>query len=537
MTLFNLSEIGSEDLHREVDVCVVGGGMAGLVAADRLMRAGLRIAVLESGGLSLDQRLENLNTIDDVMGLYAGSRESRVRLIGGASTLWGGRLLPMTAHDIGSRDYASIDPWPIHPDALQAYTAGVEGVFRLDHTPFERPELARLSRTFGFYPEDAGVSCRFPKFPTFRNRNVATIMRRSVLSQEQVAVYLNATVQSFSLDTESGQVREAVARTHGGSTLRVAARYFVFAAGTIETTRLALVLDRLSEQRAFAGCEVLGLYFHDHIKVRVGTVHPVDVHGTNRLLGYHVRGSTRRSLHCELSAQAQRESSIPSAYMDFRLAIPERSIYRAIRDLGRLLQGKTLPRRDLDLAQQALSLETLYKLLFWRLRHRQLYLSAEIGIDVELRIEQAPIATHRIALSESVDDLDVPRVSLTWSPTDTDRRTFLEALRRFKAYWAQCGLARTSPILWCVPERSAEDYFFASARDASHPAGSTRMGIDPARSVVTSSLRCHGVPNLYLVSASVFPSSGSANPSLTLLQLALRCADEIARAACGVSID
>jgi choline dehydrogenase-like flavoprotein len=55
------------------------------------------------------------------------------------------------------------------------------------------------------------------------------------------------------------------------------------------------------------------------------------------------------------------------------------------------------------------------------------------------------------------------------------------------------------------------------------------MGANPATSVVRPDLRCHHVPNIWIASASTFPSSGSANPTLTILQLAFRAADALLR--------
>jgi choline dehydrogenase-like flavoprotein len=68
-----------------------------------------------------------------------------------------------------------------------------------------------------------------------------------------------------------------------------------------------------------------------------------------------------------------------------------------------------------------------------------------------------------------------------------------------------------------------------SATDSAHPAGSTRMGVNPLDSVVDPGVRVHRVPNLSVVSASVFPFSGSANPTLTIMLLAMRAADMLAR--------
>jgi choline dehydrogenase-like flavoprotein len=60
-----------------------------------------------------------------------------------------------------------------------------------------------------------------------------------------------------------------------------------------------------------------------------------------------------------------------------------------------------------------------------------------------------------------------------------------------------------------------------------HPCGTCRSGTDPAHSVVDAQCRVHGTDNLYIVDASVFPTSGGVNPSLTIAANALRVAEAI----------
>jgi choline dehydrogenase-like flavoprotein len=59
-------------------------------------------------------------------------------------------------------------------------------------------------------------------------------------------------------------------------------------------------------------------------------------------------------------------------------------------------------------------------------------------------------------------------------------------------------------------------------RTPSHQCGTARMGHDPATSVVDPWCRAHDLENLRIVDASVLPTSGAANPSLTVAALALR---------------
>jgi len=64
-----------------------------------------------------------------------------------------------------------------------------------------------------------------------------------------------------------------------------------------------------------------------------------------------------------------------------------------------------------------------------------------------------------------------------------------------------------------------------------HLMGTTRMGTSVSNSVVDRDCRVHGYRNLYIASSSVFPTTGYANPTLTIVALSLRLADSLAKAA------
>ena len=75
-----------------------------------------------------------------------------------------------------------------------------------------------------------------------------------------------------------------------------------------------------------------------------------------------------------------------------------------------------------------------------------------------------------------------------------------------------------------LPGRLGEVEPWPIIQDASHHMGATRMGTDPASSVVTPDGKLHSVDNVYLAGASVFPTSGSANPTFTIVALSIRLA-------------
>ncbi len=73
-----------------------------------------------------------------------------------------------------------------------------------------------------------------------------------------------------------------------------------------------------------------------------------------------------------------------------------------------------------------------------------------------------------------------------------------------------------------------------TARDfeitAYHPLGTARMGADATKSVVGADFQVHDLPGLYVADGSVVPSSPAVNPQMTIMALATRAAESIARA-------
>ncbi|HEY3916647.1 MAG TPA: GMC family oxidoreductase [Stellaceae bacterium] len=62
-----------------------------------------------------------------------------------------------------------------------------------------------------------------------------------------------------------------------------------------------------------------------------------------------------------------------------------------------------------------------------------------------------------------------------------------------------------------------------------HDVGTARLGADPSQSVVDPNCRVHGIEGLYVVDQSVLPSAGAVNTALTIIALALRAGDHIAK--------
>jgi choline dehydrogenase-like flavoprotein len=518
----DLSESDEGRLSVKCGVCVIGGGIAGLIAASQLSASGRRVVVLESGDRKPLDRFDDLNVIEQTGATYLHDVTGRVRALGGTSNTWGGRIMPLAPHDMGPRDYLGLSPWPIDRAELDRFVPEIERLFRLDQSSYEELPPSRSRRDP--LPDDRrDMTPRWSKWPTFRRRNVAHLLRRMV-AKPDTEIWLNATACDLLFEAEAGRLAGVKAKSVNGKRLTVMAEWFLLAAGTLETTRLLLQLDDLTGGRAFSGCDALGRYFNDQLKIEAGRILPIDMRRTNLAFGYHIGGSTRRGLHLETTASAQREDQAASGYVTIRGEFQAPSIHHYVRNLGKSAQA----RRLLELVPKpeiAKDLRSLGPALYWRMRHKQMYFSPAIDLFVDARIEQVPNSRSRLTLSKQRDELGAPKLQMDWRKTDADKHTLRSVLLRARRFWRSTHLGVTSPVDWSVDPD--QDDLIDQTIDTRHPAGTARMGVDPRTSVVNPRLACHAVPNIFIASAAVFPSSGSANPTLTIMQIACRAAESV----------
>ena len=490
--------------------------------ARRLARAGRRVVVLESGKAVFDQHSQSLNTIVDIGGRYTRPMDGRYRGLGGSSMRWGGRLVPIYASDASERRHIGAEGWPFSYSELEGYLSEIEDEFGVAHGAFGAPAVESVGLGDVFPSRDEDFTSRLAKWINYRNCNLATLWGRELRNSENLAIFLDATVNEIHVDADAGRLKALEAHSLSGGSVRVAADHFIIAAGTIESTRLLLWLDRQAGDQVFGRGSVLGRYFQDHLKAEVATVMRPNQDLGNHLFGYHYIKGTRRSLHLDFTQQAQEKLRTSSAFVYPAMDLSSSGLAR-IKAVARSLQSGQFNMWEVGALLGELPL--VAQAAYWRFAKRQVFMPSTVRIGMQIAIEQRPKWDNHIALATETDRFGVPKVALDWSPQPEDEACFRAVANRLRAYWSRTGLDRSFPLSWLIDPQDTSGAFCDAAQPYAHPSGSTRMGTDPATSVVDPDLVCHSVHNLSVVSASVFPNAGSANPTLTILQLALRHAD------------
>ena len=201
----DLSASDDRRLAETCAICVIGGGIAGLIAASRLSASGRRVIVLESGDLKPLARFDAFNAIHQVGETYQNAVAGRVRALGGTSNTWGGRIMPLAPHDMASRDYLGLSAWPIERAELDRFLPEIERLFRLDDSPYEDLPLPPSHRLDPMLGARRDMTPRWSKWPTFRRRNVAHLLREIVAIKRNPEIWLNATVSDLVFDADAGR--------------------------------------------------------------------------------------------------------------------------------------------------------------------------------------------------------------------------------------------------------------------------------------------------------------------------------------------
>jgi choline dehydrogenase-like flavoprotein len=230
-----------------------------------------------------------------------------------------------------------------------------------------------------------------------------------------------------------------------------------------------------------------------------------------------------------MKPSVQEAEGVGSGFAHVIMAVPETSPLNSIKKIFRGLQRGELAVNRNDLLSIFREPTSIVRGALWRYVYNQLYWPKNVDLSVHVWIEQLPHWENRITLSEQRDPLGVPMARIEWRKTDSDERTFQANIARLASYWERSGLSKYSSISWVPGARDGSVPVISQANDLLHPSGSTRMGLDPSESVLDPNLRTHHVVNLSVASGSAFPTAGSANPTYTIIQLALRAADAIAK--------
>jgi choline dehydrogenase-like flavoprotein len=498
-----LRDLKTEDVggELEADVCIIGGGMAGIALAKEFANTRHRVLLLEGGGLEFDRSSQDLYKGTNVRGDFSLAK-SRFRLLGGTSYVWGGWSAPLDEIDFHKRAWVPHSGWPITradlvPVAEWPSLAGT--TLKLDPNQVEH-KLWQLSPQTRFGEKYLG----------------------DLRAASNITLLLNASATELISTASTRAVSRVKVGTLGGRRTQVRARAYVLACGGIEVPRLMLASNSVESKGLGNSNDLVGRFFMEHPHPDAGGVLLTEDLESFRPYFDHQVGQEEVVLGFGPSERAQRRLGLlnSSIAVHGELHSEPTDAWDSLMKLSRAFGERSWPpNAGAHLGNILSDLDGVI---------REAYLKSKQGpirgFSFTARTESTPDPNNRVTLQEERDALGMPRVRLDWKPAPLDRVTVAKTMQLIAQEFGrlEVGRVQINELLLQEDLRWSDNLSWFG-----HHMGTTRMSNDPKKGVVDANCRVHGVDNLFVASSSVFPTSGYANPTLTILALALRLADHL----------
>lgn len=477
---------------RDYDVCIIGSGPAGITLARRLAAQGASVALMEAGDLEYTDESQE-KYVGEIVGLdYFDLDTARLRYFGGSSNHWAGWCRSLEWHDFLPKPFNAFSGWPIARGELDPYRAEADEILEIP-SETETPDLPMPGGGYDFRQ----IQFRYSPPTRFGER-----FGEEIFASPDIFLMLNANLVGFRRDEAGARVTAAEFRSFDPADpgFDIRARHYVLACGGIENPRLLLNFDIGNR------FDQVGRHFCEHPHYTLGDVvlngeipdalqffaPSREFIARHEVLNFGVRIDPG-GLPKEFPVSAARDG-----FTDAPFTLDVAAHMERLKAAG---PRRAVAEKDMPLVIATARLRTAH--------------------------EQALNPDSRVRLGRERDAFGLARAALDWRLTDLDIHTMRTAVTSFSARMAETNMGRTRIKDWLlapevrVPDTSEDEV------GGKHHMCATRMAADPRHGVVDANCAIHGMANLHVAGSSVFATPGHANPTYTIVQLALRLGDHL----------
>lgn len=529
--------------RKTFDVCIVGSGPGGGIAAYVLSSAGLKVALVEGGGrlragidynahgdahAQLENRLKK-GFRNPVPGVWSdrferdhfvpvGDRPGHglLRALGGRSLCWAGHSLRFGPLDYRQWpiSYDEVAPWYTKAERLMLVHGFKDGLDNLPDGEFQKgvpyrcgemmlkrgvevlktrgrkmefvaqrkampTEPNSLKRTVCHYCGNCMRGCEVDSKYTSANTPIPLAMKTGNLE-----LFLNSTMTGILMDRKANRVRGIRYHDAAGKVRELNSKVLVLSCSAIETAR-HLLINGLANSSGQVGRNLTS-----HFGVTVIGIFP-------ELKGRDSSNDDGTDFFHSLLTGLYWDKPNPSFEGTYQVQCG--SGVHPIR-----LPIRNIPGFGADLKKQILELNTCHALMNMQ---GSLLVSGKKFIELD---------------SQKKDKfgLPLPKIHLHYEDSDL-------AMAKDMVSTSEDIIKAAGGKVWSTPDEITPETLVI---DLNHWVGTCKMGTDPAKSVVKTSGQSHDIPNLWIGDASVFAAYPEKNPTLTNVALTWRMSDHLKEA-------
>nr|WP_246733800.1 GMC oxidoreductase [Rhizobium sp. 57MFTsu3.2] len=483
-------------------------------------------------------------------GSHEPIENNRRRQFGGTSNAWGGRCIPFDSIDFAERYWVPHSGWPISWQEVKGYLPKSAALCEIGDPVFDVMSAfpgRQAEMIAGFDGPDITSSQleRWGPPTNFAHRYGPELARSG-----NVTVMLNCTVTSLTLDPSSRRVAKVDVAVAADQRFVICPAMVVLACGGIENARLLLASNDVIPTGIGNEHDNVGRYYMSHL-TGMHTWAKLKDDGESLIFNFERHGETYVRRRFWVTPEAQEREKIGNSIATFLTPFTDdasqanalsSAIFLAKFGIGLARQGslghirnhwtqltehaarvvrngpQLLPQVTEAVKQRYFSKRRLPILL-----PRKEDLQNQFGLCYQT--EHAPNPESRIVLHRERDALGVPRSEVRVAFSEIDIRT---AVSTHALIRKQLNSTDTGDLAY--DEDTLKDEVLNRLRNfdsAAHHIGTTRMALLPRDGVVDVDCRVHGTENLFVAGASVFATSGHANPTLMIIALASRLVDHL----------
>jgi choline dehydrogenase-like flavoprotein len=507
----------------QTNVCIVGAGPAGITLAREFIGQPFDVCFLESGILSSDERIRLLSKGQNVGISYRPLEYTRSRSLGGTTDVWSGGCEELDDLDFERRAWIPHSGWPFPKDHLRPFYNRAREICELPPYAFEK----KWENSFVSHLPINGHKVA-KKVMYRRSVHFGKLYRKELFQASNISLFLNANVVEIITNGQANKVTQLRVSTLDGHQFFVEAQLFILAAGGIENPRLLLASKRTQKEGLGNQHDLVGRFFMTHPEVDSGILFPFEKNSSRDWYRFYRANNRYPKTTIGLSQKTQEEEALLNLKATLHATYRESQCH-GVTSMRYLLKefsmggGAFVPNYFRHHAKMIV--RDRLRVVSYALKKAVKLHSLIRSIDafyLTNRLESAPNPESRVLLSSDRDQIGLPRIKLDWRLSPIDKWS----LRRSHEVLSEEIRSRGVGQLLVQVDRDESSWPTALVGPCHH-IGTTRMDRDPKLGVVDQNSQVHEISNLYIAGSSVFPTSGTAAPTLTIVALALRLAEHV----------